>query len=507
MVAGRRFVRSASAATCRLVALIALAACRDEPTSATAPFTVEASLAVVPERTVGTIVTPSPTFVVRNANGDALANVPVTIRVTAGGGTLQDVPLRTESGATSVGRWTLDTIAGLNEITIVAGDAPPAKISLVGQADVPASVTADTGALSGFAGDFLSTPITLHVRDRYGNPVTGAGVELAVAKGGGQVSPPSLTTDQGGVASGISWQLGRLGGSQQIIASVGPIRVEIAASIRSSFDPVVRFHGTNVPPQLAEALSSAVDRLHAGIVGDASDVPVLNFDMSRCSIQGATLNETVDDLVIFALVTPIDGVGRVLASAGPCILRTQSRVPVIGVMRFDIDDIAALSENGRLAAVVLHEMLHVIGIGTVWRAKDMVINSGSQDPRFLGPLAAAQCTAAGGFAACADGRVPVENSGGSGTAEVHWRESIFDRELMTGFIEPDADMPLSAITVASLEDLGYTINLLSSDPFLVPPAGSVQPRLSPLLLPPWESLTLPLFEITTAGWVRTIQIR
>ena len=124
MVAGRRFVRSASAAACRLVALIAFAACRDEPTSATAPFSVEASLSAVPERTVGTIVTPSPTFVVRNANGDALANVPVTITVTAGGGTLLDPPLRTESGATSVGRWTLDTIAGLNEITIVAGDAP-----------------------------------------------------------------------------------------------------------------------------------------------------------------------------------------------------------------------------------------------------------------------------------------------------------------------------------------------------------------------------------------------
>ena len=507
MVAGRRFVRSASAAACRLVALIAFAACRDEPTSATAPFSVEASLSAVPERTVGTIVTPSPTFVVRNANGDALANVPVTITVTAGGGTLLDPPLRTESGATSVGRWTLDTIAGLNEITIVAGDAPPAKVSLVGLADVPASVTADTAALSGFAGDFLSTPVTLRVRDRYGNPVTGAGIELAVAKGGGLVSPLVITTDQSGVASGISWQLGRLGGSQQLVATVGGIRVEIAASIRSSFDPEIRVHGANLPPELAAALSSAADRLHASIVGDASDVPVLNFDMSRCSIQGATLNETVDDLVIFALVTPIDGVGRVLASAGPCILRTQSRFPVIGVMRFDVDDIGALSGNGRLAAVVLHEMLHVIGIGTLWRSKDMVLNSGSLDPRFLGQLASAQCVASGGFSACADGRVPVENIGGSGTAEVHWRESTFDRELMTGFVESNADMPLSAITVASLEDLGYSVNLLSSDPFQVPVASSVQPRLSPLLLPTWESLTLPLFEITTAGWVRPIPIR
>jgi len=75
---------------------------------------------------------------------------------------------------------------------------------------------------------------------------------------------------------------------------------------------------------------------------------------------------------------------------------------------------------------------------------------------------------------------------------------------MTGFVESNADMPLSAITVASLEDLGYSVNLLSSDPFQVPVASAVQPRLSPLVLPTWESLTLPLFEITTAGWVRPI---
>ena len=161
------------------------------------------------------------------------------------------------------------------------------------------------------------------------------------------------------------------------------------------------------------------------------DVPVLNFDMSRCGIQGAIVNETIDDLVIYAIVTQIDGIGRILASAGPCILRTQSRFPVIGVMRFDIDDIPLLSSNGRLPAVVLHEMLHVIGIGTLWRTRDMLWGSGSPDPRFIGSLAGTQCIASGGFSSCFDGRVPVENSGGSGTVEVHWRESVFDREVMS----------------------------------------------------------------------------
>jgi hypothetical protein len=75
---------------------------------------------------------------------------------------------------------------------------------------------------------------------------------------------------------------------------------------------------------------------------------------------------------------------------------------------------------------------------------------------------------------------------------------------MTGFVEANADMPFSSISIASLEDLGYVVNLLSADPFVVPLPGSVAPRLSPQLLAPWETLTLPTFEITSAGWIRPI---
>jgi hypothetical protein len=107
----------------------------------------------------------------------------------------------------------------------------------------------------------------------------------------------------------------------------------------------------------------------------------------------------------------------------------------------------------------------------------------------------------GGQVGCADGRVPVENVGGSGTIEVHWRESIFDREVMTGFVEATADMPYSTISIASLADVGYVVNLLAADPYQVPLPNSVAPRLSPQLLPPWETIEMPRFEITPTGWI------
>jgi hypothetical protein len=503
VVAGRRFVRSATSALVSLAPLAGLAACGDEPTSATAPFLIEASLSGEPDAVVGMIVTPAPGFVVRNSAGEVLANVPVTITITKGDGTLHNVPLRTGTGPTPVGDWTLDTIARVNQIRVVAGSAPPVTITVSGIAGPPASVSA-AGALDGLAGDFLNNPFVLRVKDRYGNPVPGAGIYLTIGKGGGEVTPSELTTDNGGVASGIAWRLGRFGGSQQLVATVGSLRAEIAATIRSGFDPVIKPLGQPLPQALSAALTAAAERIRATIVGDAGDVPVLNFDLSRCGLQGATLNEVVDDVVIFAMVTPIDGTGKVLASAGPCVLRTQSRFPVIGLMRFDSDDLEALTANGRLPAVVLHEMLHVIGIGTLWRTRDLLIGSSTTDPRFIGVLAGAQCMASGGVSDCSDGRVPVENAGGSGTAEVHWRESVFDREVMTGFVEPNADMPFSTISIASLEDLGYLVNLLSADPFQVVPLAPVSPRLSPSLLPPWETIVHPLFEIGASGVTRPI---
>jgi hypothetical protein len=466
-----------------------------------APFAIEASLSGQPEVIAGEVVTPSPRFIIRNASGDILANLPVAITVTKGKGTLRNAPLRTaSSGSTSIGEWTLDTLAVTNELTIAAGSAPPLKITIVGRSGPVVRIARDGGMLDGLAGD-VSSAVVLRARDRYGNPVRGISIELAIATGGGDVSPHVVTTDAAGVAAGVMWRLGRLGGPQRLVATSGAVRADIDASIRSGFNPNVR-SAAPLPASIQEALTAAVNRLNAAVIGDLADVPVFNFDMSRCGLQSLTLSETIDDVVIFAIVAPIDGAGKILASAGPCILRTQSRLPLIGLMRFDADDIGALAENGRLNAVVLHEMLHVIGFGPLWR--DLLAGSGGSNPKFTGALAAAQCIAAGGLSDCSDGRVPVENTGGSGTAEVHWRESVFDSEVMTGFVEGVADMPFSSMTIASLADLGYTINLLARDPFQVPVPGSVSPRLSPQLLAPWEIISLPLFEITPAGVLRSI---
>ena len=44
-------------------------------------------------------------------------------------------------------------------------------------------------------------------------------------------------------------------------------------------------------------------------------------------------------------------------------------------MQFDSDDLAALAAAGDLLPVVLHEMGHVLGIGTIWERKELLRRS------------------------------------------------------------------------------------------------------------------------------------
>lgn len=74
---------------------------------------------------------------------------------------------------------------------------------------------------------------------------------------------------------------------------------------------------------------------------------------------------TIDRLYIAADIAPIDGVGNVLGSAGPCnaFLENFDReftfLPAFGAMTFDSADLADLEASGELEDVILHEMAHV----------------------------------------------------------------------------------------------------------------------------------------------------
>jgi Leishmanolysin len=232
-------------------------------------------------------------------------------------------------------------------------------------------------------------------------------------------------------------------------------RAEKLAATTSPFTIEVRFLGGLSDTQQA-AFAAAADRWTTMIVGD---LPAVMVD-----------NEAIDDVLILAQGSAIDGPGRILGQAGPTHLRPESAddaalTPAKGIMSFDTDDLEKMEADGTLNDVITHEMGHVLGIGTIWKLKGLLRGEGTTNPTFAGQGAITEYQKL--RAASSRAWVPVENTGGPGTREGHWRESVFRHELMSGFISEPGN-PLSRMTVASLGDLGYEVDLDAAEAYQLP---------------------------------------
>ena len=512
-----------------LVAFIVLAgaACSkgDGGTGVPQPASVTNSTATLPTATVGTALTTAPTFTVKDASGNALGNVAVTVVVSSGGGALVGAPTRTVNGATSVGTWTLGTTAGVNSITVTVGGLAPLIITATGTAGAPTRIVASGGnAQTALAGASVALPLEATVQDQFGNGVPSVPVTFQVTAGGGAIAPALLTTNASGVATGAGWRLGNKGGTQGASATASGFTAQYTANILSTFPLDLRFYGDPMSIEAQSAFVNAANRMRAAIISPLTTFSVEGRDLANdCGIADltGTLTGTTAGVIIYAAVTAIDGPGKILAQAGPCnFVRGSSKLPFLGVMEFDAADIQNYITTGRFEAVVLHEMNHVLGLGTVWDLKNLLVNptfdvsgtaTGSTNPRFTGATAIANCVAAGGLAShCTPAvGVAVEATGGAGTADGHWRESLFDSELMTGFVESTPNMPWSAMSIGSFQDLGYSVNTLAADSYGVPSLLTMA-RLSRMQSAavqdgPTEKLRRPRFEISNTGLVTAIK--
>lgn len=188
-----------------------------------------------------------------------------------------------------------------------------------------------------------------------------------------------------------------------------------------------------------------------------------------CQGHGEKLqvDETIQDLVILLDVRPIDGAGGTIARAGPCGYFLGS--PALfraGSLVVDSDDVGNL-DAGQLLGMLIHEIGHIVGIGTLWDfdGRTLITGKGSSDPRFVGVAGVDAYEDLGGT----DDDIPVENQGGSGTRDAHWRQAVFQDEVMTSFIAPQGvPMPMSIMTIQSVADLGYSVNPGAADSYSLP---------------------------------------
>lgn len=233
-------------------------------------------------------------------------------------------------------------------------------------------------------------------------------------------------------------------------------RAKMLADTDSPFLIEVQFLGGLSETQKA-AFKGAADRWAQVIVGDLPDM----------RMPGSS---AIDDLRIMAWGMRIDGPRGTLGAAKPLVLRPSSAqpsalLPALSYMYFDVDDLETMETDGLLHHVITHEMGHALGFGaTVWREKNLIQGFGTDNPVFTGATAVEEYRRMRGSEVAEP--VPLANVGPAGSKHSHWRESVFDTELMSPNVDPGP--PLSRLTIAALQDVGYQVDFEAAESFVLP---------------------------------------
>jgi hypothetical protein len=328
------------------------------------------------------------------------------------------------------------------------------------------------------------TPVALHHR-RVPPALVGAPYRVRLRANGGDGQSYTWTVLAGRLPTGLTLtSAGRFEGSPAVVETTSfTVRVQsgeeamlheyalrVVPNDVSAFR-ITLFEVEELPPGVRPHLAAALARIEAAVVGNlaAVTIPETFFQPGQCGGFGPQINGTsVDDLMIILSMAAIDGPGRVLGQAGPCALRPGNRLPLAGIVVLDADDVVPLIGTETLTDIIVHEIAHVLGFGTLWELLGLIAGAGTQDPRFTGARAVAEYQRLGG-----SGTVELENQGGEGTAEGHWRKTRFHIELMTGFVERvGIAQPMSRVTIESWGDLGYAVNPAAAEPFALVGAGA-----------------------------------
>ena len=268
-------------------------------------------------------------------------------------------------------------------------------------------------------------------------------------------------------------------------SAFGPSSLEATVGGRTveAFDIELVFlnNGTtsqdNIVRQGAERWESVMGR-------EVSDYPFFTttpFPANQCFPGQPGVSEEIDDIRVWISIDSIDGVGGAVGVAGPCHVRSITygfgaiiSTPTVGALILDEADVAQMESQGSLLSVVTHEIAHVLGFGTIWDVREWLQDpslprSPDADTHFIGPVTIPAFDAIGG-GGYAGARVPVENGAEPGSSDTHWRQSVFGDELMTPYLTGDTQ-PLSLVTIESMYDIWYEVDLTAADAFTLSSAG------------------------------------
>jgi hypothetical protein len=146
--------------------------------------------------------------------------------------------------------------------------------------------------------------------------------------------------------------------------------------VTSSYDITLSLIGSELSQSDVITFQTAANRWKQLVVGDVLDIRSSGYELP---MSGCTAPTVIDDLLICGKVAPIDGPSNVLGYAGLYWLRGNN-IPFIGQMVFDSAYVMKMREQNKFYSVILHEMGHVMGIGTIWERAGITGKSSENCP-------------------------------------------------------------------------------------------------------------------------------
>ena len=250
----------------------------------------------------------------------------------------------------------------------------------------------------------------------------------------------------------------------------------------TSFDIELRYLGTTPTAAQRQIIRAAADEWES-IITSGLAFSLVRTSQWKCPGGPSAFGDYIDDLRIDIRLERIDGVSGTLANAGPCVWWKGS-LPFIGDVTLDTADLGRFGTTV-LRRLVVHEMAHALGFGTSDQWDGLLRDSAEEylednpgattlpDTHFVGSAAVSAFDELLDGATYDGKKVPVENDTqeyGAGGLDGHWRETVFDSELMTASISTrsSTSQPRSKVTIAALADLGYSVDYTQAESYTLP---------------------------------------